>query len=51
MLIHIVGPTGMDSTIERNTETGGRKGELHLDTRIWGNDSISKSTKKSMLVL
>ena len=26
--------TGTDSTIEHNIETGGGKGELHLDTRI-----------------
>ena len=34
--------TGTDSTIERNIETGGGKGELHLDTRIGGNDSTWK---------
>ena len=28
--------TGTDSTIERNIETGGGKGELHLDTKDWG---------------
>ena len=37
--------TGTESTIERYIETGGEKGELHLDTRIWGNDFISESTK------
>ena len=34
--------TGTDSTIERNIETGGGKGELNLDTRIGGNDSTWK---------
>ena len=42
--------TGTDSTIERNIETGGGKGELHLDTRIRVTISLEIG-KKSVLVL
>ena len=39
-------PTGTDSTIEPNIETGGGKRELYFDTRILSNNSVLWSKNK-----